>query len=198
MGTQYQDKGNLTERNRGMAENKKYYWLKLKRDFFKRHDIRIIEEMPNGKDYILFYLKMLLEITSDKYFSSKNPREIARLTNENIEFVKDAISVLLKYGFICKDEYEDLYIPYVTKETVYSCAEETGRDRTSKDYKLWRLAVYERDDFTCQECGSRGVRLNAHHIKSWRKHPDLRFAISNGITLCESCHKKKHKKGRIE
>ena len=41
-----------------MAENQKYYWLKLKRDFFKRHDIRIIEEMPNGKDYILFYLKL--------------------------------------------------------------------------------------------------------------------------------------------
>ena len=44
-----------------MAETKKYYWLKLKRDFFKRHDIRIIEEMPNGKDYILFYNKLLLE-----------------------------------------------------------------------------------------------------------------------------------------
>ena len=41
--------------------DKKFYWLKLKRDFFKRHDIRIIESMPNGKDYILFYLKMLLE-----------------------------------------------------------------------------------------------------------------------------------------
>lgn len=39
----------------------KYYWLKLKRDFFKRHDIRIIEEMENGKDYILFYLKLLVE-----------------------------------------------------------------------------------------------------------------------------------------
>ena len=43
-----------------MAEQK-YYWLKLKRDFFKRHDIRIIEAMPNGKDYILFYLKLLCE-----------------------------------------------------------------------------------------------------------------------------------------
>ena len=40
---------------------KKYYWLKLKRDFFKRHDIRVIEAMPNGKDYILFYLKLLCE-----------------------------------------------------------------------------------------------------------------------------------------
>ena len=40
--------------------NKRYYWLKLKRDFFKRHDIRIIESQENGKDYVLFYLKMLL------------------------------------------------------------------------------------------------------------------------------------------
>ena len=39
----------------------KYYWLKLKRDFFKRHDIRIVEGMPNGKEYILFYLKLLCE-----------------------------------------------------------------------------------------------------------------------------------------
>ena len=45
-----------------MAEkDKKYYWLKLKRDFFKRHDIQIIEDMPNGKDYILFYVKLLCE-----------------------------------------------------------------------------------------------------------------------------------------
>jgi hypothetical protein len=42
-----------------MAE-KRYYWLKLKRDFFKRHDIKIIEAMPNGKDYVLFYLKLLV------------------------------------------------------------------------------------------------------------------------------------------
>ena len=37
-----------------MSETKRYYWLKLKKDFFKRHDIKIIEEMDNGKDYILF------------------------------------------------------------------------------------------------------------------------------------------------
>jgi predicted phage replisome organizer len=39
----------------------KFYWLKLDKDFFKRHDIKIIEAMPNGKDYILFYLKLLCE-----------------------------------------------------------------------------------------------------------------------------------------
>ncbi len=47
-----------------MAEkDKKYYWLKLKRDFFKRHDISIIEDMPNGKDYLF----VLYEIVAREY-----------------------------------------------------------------------------------------------------------------------------------
>ena len=41
--------------------NGKYYWLKLKKDFFKRHDIRILESMPNGEQTVLFYLKLMLE-----------------------------------------------------------------------------------------------------------------------------------------
>ena len=28
---------------------KKYFWLKLRRDFFKRHDIRILKAMDNGE-----------------------------------------------------------------------------------------------------------------------------------------------------
>ena len=42
-------------------DKERYYWLKLKRDFFKRHDIRVIEDMPNGKEYVLFYLKLMVE-----------------------------------------------------------------------------------------------------------------------------------------
>ena len=45
-------------------DSKRFYWLKLEKDFFKRHDIRIVEAMPNGKDYIIFYLKLLCESTS--------------------------------------------------------------------------------------------------------------------------------------
>jgi len=47
-----------------MATNKKYFWLRLNKDFFKRHDIQIIEGMENGKDYVLFYLKLLTESIS--------------------------------------------------------------------------------------------------------------------------------------
>lgn len=67
--------------------------------------------------------------------------------------------------------------------------------RFSMEYKRWRFDVYSRDKFTCQNCGdNRGGNLNAHHIKHFATHPNLRFEISNGITLCESCHEKEHSK----
>ena len=83
-----------------MAEkDKKYYWLKLKRDFFKRHDIQIIESMPNGKDYILFYLKLLCESVDhdgNLRFSEQipyNEQMLATITNTNIDIVRSAIKI---------------------------------------------------------------------------------------------------------
>jgi 5-methylcytosine-specific restriction endonuclease McrA len=61
--------------------------------------------------------------------------------------------------------------------------------RTSKEYKLWRTAVFERDNYTCIWCGLCGVKLNADHIKPFAHYPELRFAIDNGRTLCVDCHK---------
>lgn len=62
--------------------------------------------------------------------------------------------------------------------------------RGSDEYKNWRTAVFNRDNFTCQDCGVRGCKLQAHHIKSFSAFPELRFEISNGQTLCVPCHKK--------
>lgn len=83
-----------------MAEkDKKYYWLKLKRDFFKRHDIQIIEDMPNGKDYILFYVKLLCESVDHDgrlRFNEEipyNEEMLATITRTNIDTVRSAIKI---------------------------------------------------------------------------------------------------------
>ncbi len=67
------------------------------------------------------------------------------------------------------------------------------RATVRKELAEWRKAVYERDHYTCRACGVRGSRrhpLNAHHIKPFMAYPESRFELSNGITLCEACHKK--------
>ena len=70
---------------------------------------------------------------------------------------------------------------------------ENIRLRHSVEYKLWREAVFRRDEYTCVFCGvksgkGRAVVLNADHIKPFAYFPELRFAIDNGRTLCLACH----------
>ena len=60
----------------------------------------------------------------------------------------------------------------------------------SLDYRIWRDSVFLRDNYTCQHCGKRGVKLNADHIMPYALYPDLRFSVNNGRTLCVDCHKR--------
>lgn len=62
-------------------------------------------------------------------------------------------------------------------------------DEGKRIYKRWRTKVFRRDGYTCRLCRKQGAYLNAHHIvrKAW--HPEMGYILSNGITLCESCHR---------
>lgn len=67
---------------------------------------------------------------------------------------------------------------------------ENERIRHSKEYKEWRISVFERDNYTCINCGDdKGGNLNADHIKPFSLFPELRLDINNGRTLCIDCHK---------
>lgn len=103
------------------AEDKKYYWLKLKKDFFKRHDIQIIEAMPNGKDYILFYLKMLVESVDhdgNLRFSDTipyNEEMLSTITRTNIDIVRSAMKVFTDLKMIEILEDSTIFMAEVEK-----------------------------------------------------------------------------------
>lgn len=127
-----------------MAESKKYYWLKLKRDFFKRHDIRIIEEMPNGKDYVLFYLKLLLESVDHEgtlRFSDTipyNEQMLSVVTNTNIDIVRSAMKLFIELKMMDIFDDQTIYMSevekYIGSETKW--AEKKRLQRAKEDNVL--------------------------------------------------------------
>lgn len=62
--------------------------------------------------------------------------------------------------------------------------------KSSNEYKIFRKACFERDNYTCIWCGQRGGVLNMDHIKPFALFPELRMALDNVRTLCHECHKK--------
>lgn len=61
------------------------------------------------------------------------------------------------------------------------------------EYRLWREAVFARDNWTCQKCKKRGADIHPHHVRNFAEVVALRFAIDNGATLCVKDHKLFHK-----
>ncbi len=65
----------------------------------------------------------------------------------------------------------------------------------SNKYKEWRKQVFERDDYTCQDCNKRGGYIEAHHTIPVSKCikldcEKLIYDVYNGMTLCLECHKR--------
>lgn len=84
-----------------------------------------------------------------------------------------------------RGENNPLYNPYLTDE-------DRVTNRNTEDYNEWRLSVYRRDKFTCQICGDKNSRLNAHHLNAYARYSEDRTNVDNGVTLCESCHRNYH------
>lgn len=65
-------------------------------------------------------------------------------------------------------------------------------NRDYSAYLNWREGVFEYFDYTCDLCGDRGGKLNAHHIVPYSIDEALRVDPDNGVALCVVCHKKIH------
>ena len=143
-----------------MAEkDKRYYWLKLKRDFFKRHDIQIIEGMPNGKDYILFYLKLLCESVDhdgNLRFSDEipyNEQMLATITNTNIDIVRSAVKLFASLHMIDIMDDGTYYMTQVEKmigsETYWAQKKREQRERELPPANVGHFPTLSNGSPTC-------------------------------------------------
>ena len=171
-----------------MSNSKKYYWLKLQDDFFKRHDIRIVENMPNGKDYVIFYLKLLCESTSHDgllRFSEEipyNEEMLATITNTNIDIVRSAINVFEQLKMI--ELYDDgtLFMNQVEKMVG---SETQGAERVRKYRENQRLL----------QCNANVTKSNIEIEKDIDIEEDI--DINNNIPSSKP-KKVKHKYGEYQ
>lgn len=124
--------------------SKKYYWLKLQRDFFKRHDIRIIENMQNGKDYLLFYLKLLCESIDHEgnlRFSDQipyNEEMLATITNTNVDIVRMAIKIFTQLNMMEIMDDGTYFMSEVQKMIGSSTQDEHTRESTRLRVQAFR------------------------------------------------------------
>ena len=56
----------------------------------------------------------------------------------------------------------------------------------------WSKKVQERDNRTCQFCGTQTEKLHSHHIVPKHLNRDLEHEVENGLTLCTVCHQEWH------
>lgn len=99
-----------------MAENKKYYWLKLKSDFFEEKYVKALRKLPQGDSLTIVYLKMQLKSLKTEgiiKYEGILPNSISELSlvlDEDENIVQLAVSALLKFGIIEQWENDTLYM----------------------------------------------------------------------------------------
>lgn len=151
----------------------KYYWLKLKRDFFKRHDIRIIESMPNGKDYILFYLKLLVESVDHNgalRFSDTipyNAEMLSVITNTNADIVKNALDVFVNLKMI--DILDDSTIYMNEVQNMIGSAANNDNARRQREFRERQKSNGLNSGVTKNNAGVTADITNNNEIKKKKK-----------------------------
>lgn len=147
------------------------------------HRIRGYVEGLNGIKSCKIIFRRCVYCSSWFSFRPRKARNIDRKVCCSRQCYNDAgIQGFQKGNTVGVGEKNGNFKGWVTKEY--------QRTRTSKKYKQWRLAVFERDSYTCVLCGhiSNGD-IEADHIKPFSLFSELRFDINNGRTLCKPCHK---------
>ena len=134
------------------TNNKKYYWLKLKEDFFDDDTINWIEEQENGKEYCLFYLKLCLKSLKTNGVLIRNVgqmlipydvKKLAEITNTPADTVRVAMEVFKNIGLIQILENGEIYMAQL-KNMVGSETKWAEKKRLQREKEKEKLPAPEK------------------------------------------------------
>ena len=98
---------------------KRYYWLKLKSDFFESKQMKKLRKIASGATYLIVYLKLqLLSLKTDGklYFDGVEDtfaEELALEINESVDDVKMTMAFLQKFGLLEAESETEIFLPIV-------------------------------------------------------------------------------------
>jgi hypothetical protein len=140
---------------------KRYYWLKLDKDFFNRPDIKIIEAQADGVLYSYFYLKLLLQSVESQGVLKYNniPFDVemlSKITGTSPSVVKSAIDIFLKMNMLQILEDGSLFISEVAL-LLGSETEDARRKREKKKLENKVENSVTNSNVTCNENSNEDV-----------------------------------------
>ena len=159
--------------------SKRYYWLKLDKDFFNRPDIKIIESQSDGVQYSYFYLKLLLQSVESQGVLKYNniPFDVemlSKITGTSPSVVKSAIDIFLKMNMLQILENGTLFIP----EVALLLGTETEDARRKREKKK-EISLIENKEI--KEEKKRPMTVS-ERVKKYREKKKLENKVKNNVT----------------
>ena len=155
-------------------QNKRYYWLKLKNDFFEGDEINWLEEQENGAVYILFYLKLCLRsLRSDGVLMRRvgkieipyDTKKLAEITGTPLPAAETAMALLTSAGLVEVQENGALFIPQMEDMT----GSETERAAIMRKYRTPKTEKENHSEDSDREIE---VQSSNHNVITMLPEPD--------------------------
>lgn len=127
-------------------DSKRFYWLKLKKDFFQQHQIKVLKSLPNGRLYALIYLELLAESTThngELRYSQMLPYDVVTLAaviDEDKDNLEKAIETFVNLELVELLDDGTIFMREITR-IIGSETGQTIRKRESRILKEGKSLV---------------------------------------------------------
>lgn len=134
---------------------KKYYWLKLKNDFFNKRELKKLRKIAGGEVYTIIYIRLLLISLENQgnimYEATENDiyEQLALELDEAIEDIQVTINFLIKNSMAEINKDSDLVL-FEAKEMI-GCESESAKRVRKHRQKQLKMGISDDKALPCNE-----------------------------------------------